>query len=167
MASSVKKVGVDTIEQIIHIANISWKETYKNILPEQQLQYMLQLFYSREALQKQIEEYKHQFIVLVDDETIAGFASYSVKAIDDSTTYKLHKIYIDPEQQRKGIGKKLLDFIITDVTSKGAEYLELNVNRSNKAIHFYQKLGFIIISEADIDIGNNYFMNDYVMRKAL
>ena len=41
--------------------------------------------------------------------------------------------------------------------------LELNVNRHNKAINFYKKLGFIITMEEDIDIGNGYYMNDYVM----
>jgi hypothetical protein len=39
----------------------------------------------------------------------------------------------------------------------------LNVNRYNKARFFYEKFGFKIIDEVDISIGNNYFMNDYVM----
>jgi hypothetical protein len=41
------------------------------------------------------------------------------------------------------------------------------MNRNNKARQFYEKNGFIIIKEEDIDIGNNYFMNDYVMEKRL
>ena len=43
----------------------------------------------------------------------------------------------------------------------------LNVNRRNKAKQFYEHLGFTIISEEDIDIGQGYFMNDYVMEKKL
>jgi ribosomal protein S18 acetylase RimI-like enzyme len=39
----------------------------------------------------------------------------------------------------------------------------LNVNRNNKALGFYQKFGFVILREEDIDIGNGYFMNDYIM----
>jgi ribosomal protein S18 acetylase RimI-like enzyme len=39
----------------------------------------------------------------------------------------------------------------------------LNVNRYNPAKDFYEKLGFKIILEEDIPIGQ-YWMNDYVMR---
>jgi ribosomal protein S18 acetylase RimI-like enzyme len=43
----------------------------------------------------------------------------------------------------------------------------VNVNRHNKALHFYEKYGFKIIREEDIDIGEGYFMNDYVMELKL
>jgi len=41
------------------------------------------------------------------------------------------------------------------------------VNRQNNAKNFYEKLGFVVIKEEDIDIGNGYFMNDYVMEMML
>ena len=31
------------------------------------------------------------------------------------------------------------------------------------AVGFYEKLGFTVIKEEDIDIGNGFFMNDYFM----
>jgi GNAT superfamily N-acetyltransferase len=75
----------------------------------------------------------------------------------------LHKIYVLPQEQGKNLGKDLLEFVIQKVQKAGAQELQLNVNRYNKAVHFYQKQGFTIISKEDIDIGNGYFMNDYVM----
>jgi hypothetical protein len=45
--------------------------------------------------------------------------------------------------------------------------LELNVNRHNPATVFYQKMGFEIVYSEDIDIGQGFWMNDYVMRKTL
>jgi ribosomal protein S18 acetylase RimI-like enzyme len=50
---------------------------------------------------------------------------------------------------------------------KNAKALQLQVNRFNKAKEFYEKLGFTVIKTADFDIGNGYFMNDYVMEKKL
>jgi ribosomal protein S18 acetylase RimI-like enzyme len=42
--------------------------------------------------------------------------------------------------------------------------IRLTVNRQNfKSINFYFKLGFKIEKVADFDIGNGYFMNDFVM----
>jgi hypothetical protein len=43
----------------------------------------------------------------------------------------------------------------------------LQVARKNKAKYFYEKLGFTVIATADFDIGNGYFMNDYIMELAL
>jgi ribosomal protein S18 acetylase RimI-like enzyme len=53
---------------------------------------------------------------------------------------------------------------MNEISLKGLTYLELNVNRQNTAIGFYKKLGFKIIAEEDIPIGNGFFMNDYVMQ---
>jgi ribosomal protein S18 acetylase RimI-like enzyme len=49
----------------------------------------------------------------------------------------------------------------------GAESLELQVNVNNKAKGFYERLGFVEREKIDLDIGNGYFMNDYVMEKKL
>lgn len=43
----------------------------------------------------------------------------------------------------------------------------ITVNRNNDAKRFYERRGFEIIKEADFDIGNGYFMNDYVLEKKL
>jgi ribosomal protein S18 acetylase RimI-like enzyme len=51
--------------------------------------------------------------------------------------------------------------------TQGATTLQLNVNRNNPAKIFYEKLGFAVLNEEDIDIGNGYFMNDYVMQKMI
>jgi Acetyltransferases len=77
--------------------------------------------------------------------------------------YKLHKIYVLPYNQGKGTGKFVITEIIRAISRKGGKGLQLNVNRNNKAKDFYEKMGFVVIREEDIDIGNGYFMNDYVM----
>lgn len=165
----IKKVGEAAIPAIQELAEVTWPVAYGAILPEAQLQYMLQLFYSNNALREQMHK-GHQFILATENEEAIAFASYSPKINEQdqpTATWRLHKIYIHPSQQGKGIGKLLIDFIREDILPAGATALELNVNRSNKAIGFYQKLGFVIKYEEDIPIGNGYFMNDYVMELPL
>lgn len=41
--------------------------------------------------------------------------------------------------------------------------IELNVNRNNPAIGFYNRLGFRILRQGDFDIGHGFYMNDYIM----
>ena len=130
------------------------------------MQYMLNLFYSENSLQEQMQK-GHRFIIAFDDDIPVGFAAYSPKNSAEPTVYRLHKLYINPHQQGKGIGKILLNFIINDIKQGAATCIELNVNRHNKALGFYQQSGFVIVREEDIDIGNGYFMNDYIMCKQL
>jgi ribosomal protein S18 acetylase RimI-like enzyme len=166
MMIPVRKVGTESIPSIQQLAQISWKHAYATIISPEQMDYMLDLFYSTTALQKQMEG-SHQFIVALENENVVGFASYSEKYAEGSPVYRLHKIYIHPALQGKGIGKTLIGFIIKDLKNLAATDLELNVNRHNKAVHFYKKLGFTITREEDIDIGSGFFMNDYVMNLAL
>ena len=95
---------------------------------------------------------------------LAGFASFGKF---ENTTWKLYKLYILPSAQGNNAGKNLLDFVIRKVISTGALHLILTVNRNNKALFFYKKNGFTISDEADTDIGNGYFMNDYIMSLSL
>ncbi len=149
------------------MAHDTWAEAYADILSPEQMAYMLDLFYQPTALTRQMTEQGHQFVIAYDGEEPIGFASYSPKSKEQPQTYRLHKIYIMPGQQCKGVGKVLLQYIINDIQPRGASILELNVNRHNKARFFYEKMGFSVSGEEDIDIGNGYFMNDYIMSKAI
>ena len=163
----VNKVGIDAIPIIQQIAYSSWAVAYKDILSQSQIDYMLEEFYCNSSLQKQIEEQAHQFILLSDDEKTIGFASYSLKK-ELEKSYQLNKIYINPASQGKGSGKLLIAYIINEIKLLDAKSLQLNVNRHNeKAIAFYKKLGFKVVAEQNNSIGNNYFMDDYVMSLSL
>jgi len=61
----------------------------------------------------------------------------------------------------------LIDEIETMARINHSEKVSLNVNRFNKALSFYQKSGYTIVGEENIDIGNGYFMEDYKMEKIL
>jgi ribosomal protein S18 acetylase RimI-like enzyme len=72
-----------------------------------------------------------------------------------------------PSQQGRGTGRFIIEQLIKAMRAKGATHLQLNVNRNNAAKNFYEKLGFEVIRQEDIDIGNGYWMNDYVMQKTI
>lgn len=159
----IKKAGINDVALIRRLAHAIWPDAYGEILSPEQLAYMLQLIYSTQSLTKQIEDLHHQFIIVYDNNEAVGFASYSPKTLHDTSIYRLHKLYVLPNQQGKGTGKFLLNYIIDEIRPMAATIIELNVNRYNKALHFYTKIGFAISKEEDIDIGGGYFMNDYVM----
>ena len=160
----IKKVGIEAIPLIQSIAKSTWAVAYKEIISTQQLDFMLDLMYSTASLQNQLQQKDHQFVVAYHENIPAAFAAYDIKGPITESIFKLHKIYVLPDQQGKGIGKSLLQFVLEDISAMGAKYLQLNVNRQNKAIGFYKKLGFTIVAEVDVPIGNGFFMNDYIMQ---
>jgi ribosomal protein S18 acetylase RimI-like enzyme len=160
-ALSIRFAELEDLNTIGFLAQQIWPATYKDILQEEQLLYMMELFYSPASLKKQLTEEKHSVIIIENAEEAVGFASYS--PLSEAGIFKLHKLYVLPNQQGKGLGKTILDFITSDIRTKSATALRLNVNRYNKARNFYERLGFKIIAEEDINIGNNYYMNDYIM----
>ena len=160
----IKKVDTESIPIIQSLANMTWAVAYKEIISKEQKEFMLDRMYSTASLQSQIQQKEHQFVVAYLENIPIAFAAYAIKEPITESIFKLHKIYVLPDQQGKGIGKSLLQFILHDICAKGAKHLELNVNRQNKAIEFYIKLGFAIVAEVDVPIGNGFFMNDYVMQ---
>jgi len=163
---AIKSAGLNELEIIHQLAHDTWPSAYSDILGEAQLLYMLDKIYSLASLQKQLSVLKHEFIIILKNESPVGFASFSPHE-NNERIYHLNKIYVLPRQQGKNIGRQMLDHIITQIKTSGVTSLQLNVNRNNKAIDFYKKQGFEIIREEDIDIGEGYFMNDYVMEKKI
>lgn len=156
----IRQAGEDDINTVGFLAQEVWPPTYKEILSADQLVYMMDLFYSPASLRDQMQ--KHTFLLAEIDEDPVGFASFS--PLDEEGIYKLHKLYVKTGTQGRGLGRALINYIVEEIKKTDAKALDLNVNRSNKAKSFYEKLGFEVIREEDIDIGNGYWMIDFVMR---
>jgi ribosomal protein S18 acetylase RimI-like enzyme len=159
----IRKATSKDIPLIRELTFKVWPQTYAAIISREQIEYMLEMMYSEASLLKQMNE-GCQFIIAYDINEPVGFASSQET---EPSLFKLHKIYVLASQQGKGTGKFIIEYLLNDIRQKGGSALQLQVNRHNKARNFYEKLGFVTIQEADFDIGNGYFMNDYVMEKKL
>ncbi|MGH2666825.1 GNAT family N-acetyltransferase [Flavobacterium sp.] len=162
-------ITVATKEQLGIVQRLAyeiWPDTYGKILSKIQLDFMLDKFYNIASLEEQMLEKNQVFMLIEDDGKYLGFCAYELN-INNSTKTKLHKIYVLPETQGKGVGKLLLEEVENAGRKAGNTHLFLNVNRFNNALEFYKYKGFAIVDEVNIEIGNGYLMEDYVMEKNL
>ena len=159
------EVSKKDVFRIKKIAELTWPDTFKEILSEEQIRYMLNWMYSLEVLVNQIEN-GHQFYILTDNGNDLGFIGTELNYPSIGNA-KIHKIYVLPESQGNGVGLKLIEQVEMVSKTNNIISLTLNVNRFNKAIDFYLKNGFKIIKEENIEIGNGFLMEDYVMEKIL
>lgn len=148
---------------IEHIALYTWPDTFKEILSEEQINYMLAKTYKPEQLKSQVENMGHTFLLAYDNGVYHGFASYEIN-YDGTDATKVHKLYVFPKSQGKGAGKLLLNYILDLAQKNGQKSIILNVNKYNyKAVEFYKHNNFQIIKEENIDIGEGFVNEDFVM----
>ena len=155
----------EDLKLVQSIAHRTWPDTFGNILSPAQIDYMLNLLYNLPQLEKQLED-GHILLLAFEDGVELGFTGIQLNLKPGQT--KIHKIYILPTAQGKGIGKKLIQAIKKIALENEQKSMLLNVNKYNTgAIEFYEYLGFVNIKEEVIDIGNGYVMDDYVFELKL
>ena len=162
-------ITVATKEQLPVVRDLAysiWPSTYGEILSKVQLDFMLDKFYNIASLEEQMLVKNQVFMLIQEEGHYLGFCAYELN-IDQSNKTKLHKIYVLPQTQGKGVGKMLLHEVEKIALENQNKAVFLNVNRYNKAFEFYKKQGYAITEEIDIEIGHGYLMEDYIMEKNL
>lgn len=159
---SVRKANITDAGLINKLAAQVFPETYKEILTPEQLEYMFNWMYSPENIRKQMEDDGHIYFIVYKDQEPCGY--YSIQQ-EQKDLFHLQKIYVLPGFQGSGIGKYLIEQAIQSIKQlhPGPCMMELNVNRHNKAVQFYKKMGLKVLREGDFHIGNGFYMNDYIM----
>lgn len=147
------------------IAERTWPSTYGHIISQEQISFMLDWMYSDDSLAEQMVK-GHAFYIAgiqKEDGTVEEVGFCSVSAEEDKA-HKLNKLYVLPAAQGTGSGKVLLNKAIEVAKTEGSSSLFLQVNKHNNAYTFYLKNGFVKEQEFKFDIGNGFYMDDYVMR---
>jgi diamine N-acetyltransferase len=158
----IVRATTQDISAIQTVAEATWPHTFREILTPEQIRYMLNWMYSYDALHKSISDPQQSFWLFLHEGQPIGFAGIEHHYHGEAAT-KLHKIYVLPDAQGMKVGRKLLEHVKAEARKAGSTQLFLNVNRFNKAAGFYEHAGFRIAGEEDIDIGNGYLMEDYIM----
>ena len=158
---SIRRASEDDCALIRRLAGEVFPATYREILTPAQLDYMMEWMYSAESLLGQFRAGHAWFIASSGDEP-CGYLSVEQQGDD---LFHLQKIYVLPRFQGLGAGEFLFRHAVEYIRSvhPGPCMMELNVNRRNPALHFYERMGMRRLREGDFPIGDGYYMNDYIM----
>ena len=159
---TIRKATTNDIALIHQMAWIVFPHTYHIILTSEQIDYMMEWMYSEKSLQKQMEEDGHIYYLAFKEDEPAGYLSIQPEG---EHVFHLQKIYVLPSFQGCKLGKLLFKQAIKAIKELHPApcQMRLNVNRENKAVTFYQKMGMTKVDEGDFPIGNGFYMNDYIM----
>ncbi|MDR3262326.1 MAG: GNAT family N-acetyltransferase [Tannerella sp.] len=158
----IRKATGQDAGRIHFLASQVFQATYREILSPEQLDYMFEWMYAPDQIRKQMDDGQAYMILSKDGEDV-GYAAVEKQ---EENLFHLQKIYILPVFQGCHAGRFLFDEVVKYIREvhPGPCVLELNVNRYNKAVHFYKRMGMSIDRQGDFPIGNGYYMNDYIMK---
>ena len=156
----------EELHLVREVADVVWPVTFQEILSPAQITYMMQMMYAPEVMEREFDE-GIRFHGIFDEGKAIGYFTWG-PCDSAPNTAKLHKCYLLPAYQGKGIGSRMLHLAMEAAKAAGFMRLRLNVNRNNaKAIKAYLRNGFQTIQSVDNPIGNGFFMNDYVMEATI
>src|SRR5436190_11929008 len=100
--------GPEHLPAIAALAEVIWRAHYPGIISPAQIDYMLARMYDLEVLRRELAgDISYDRLLL--QERLAGFAAYG--PMSGGQELKLHKLYVHPAQQRRGLGSLLLRHI--------------------------------------------------------
>ncbi len=138
------------------------REHFDPIIGKAQNDYMLQKFQTVGLIRNQLI-HGYQYYFVSEDGRTVGFLAFYPK---EDVMY-LSKLYLYKTERGKGYSRQMVDFVAGKARNAGLPAIELNVNRDNSAVRAYEKLGFQMIRTEKNDIGEGFFMDDFVFRLEL
>ena len=162
MMYTIRKATLADCGLIHELARQVFPLTYRDIVAPEQIEYMMDWMYSLPNLHKQMEEEGHVYLLAYAGAEAVGYVSVQRQGED---LFHLHKIYVLPAYQGRHCGSFLFREAVRYIKSVHPApcLMELNVNRHNKALRFYEHMGMKKLREGDFPIGNGFYMNDYIM----
>lgn len=153
------------IEMTANLARKIWNQHYVPIIGQAQVDYMVEKFQSPITISEQIKK-GHEYFLSYHQELPCGYLALVTN--QEENKIMISKIYVDAEFRGLNLGTELLDFAVQKANDNDCKLLWLTVNKNNyNTILWYEKRGFKIKEKVEMDIGNGFVMDDYVMEKIL
>lgn len=162
-----KVEGQGQIDTLCAIARKVWHLTYDHLLPEGQVEYMLEKFQSDKAVKEQMREQNYRYYLVYADREAAGFVGFSPRYEGREEMF-LSKVYLLPEYRGQGAVKAAFSLVEEAAREEGLPAIRLTVNKGNThAADVYRHYGFQVVDMVRSDIGHGYVMDDFIMEKKL
>lgn len=140
----IRAITLNDLATVQQIAKISWNSTYKGIIPDNIQELFLEKAYSNTMLAKRME--KTIFLLAEFEGKPIGFANFTY--VDEDGDAELTAIYVLPEYQQIGYGKKLLHAGLNEMPT-GRQLFVYVESKNDGARAFYERFGFECLEEFD------------------
>lgn len=152
----LRKAGNMDISRIAEILIFTKRTTYRPIFKNDNVSF------NEMQVLKEIEKLSQPSaldnIYVYDD----GIVKATVKIEDIGEKTKISEFFVDPFFQREGIGTKILNTVI----EKSKEVFLYVLDKNERAIRFYVKMGFKYTGEKEEFLNSGFYMLKYFFVKS-
>ena len=152
----IRKANPNDSEIITRIHTNSWKTTYNEFFPEEVFENQEKNFEQRNDKIKEaiINANEYHYIVYEEDNSIIAFACYgNGRGINYENIGEVYSIYIEQENQRKGIGSKLIKECFNILKKEGYKKAIVRCLEGNPSENFYKSLGGKVVDKENGTVG--------------
>lgn len=137
----IRRATEDDAFNISKCQALGWKTAYKNILPDDFLNTILEDRWVEPIKSILKTDDKDIYVVEVDNK-IVGTTTFG-NSRDGENVGEIYAIYVHPDYQRLGIGKLLMQIAITRLSKNYNKIFLKTLEQNYNARAFYEKLNFV------------------------
>lgn len=144
----VRRAQPGDVDAVIEVARAAWEATYEHILPRWFRERAIAEWYARDGLLRAVQQPGGAFFVAENDGgRLVGFAQASHRG--QSEDVELWRIYVLPEHQRQGLGRRLLQACVEALGSvRPVRRVYVQVETENEpAVRAYTAWGFRLVRQ--------------------
>lgn len=143
----IRKVKYNDIEQIVDINIKDWKKVYKGIIDDEILDNL--------DRNKKIEKWRKHYnignvIVAEQNGQVIGYCRYDDNAVYENTNIdsEIIAIYVDCDNLGNGVGRKLVEYVMTDLKNKRKNKMIIwCLEKNENARKFYEKMSGKLVNK--------------------
>jgi diamine N-acetyltransferase len=144
----IRKAAVNDINDLLLLARRTFYESFAEVNTPEDMQDYLNKSFSEEKLSNELANPDSEFYLAFYEESLVGYLKINFRSaqteLKDVSAMEVERIYVKKESQGKEIGKVLFDRAVQRAREENYSYIWLGVwERNEKAIHFYQRQGFV------------------------
>lgn len=158
----IRAAITEDVEAISAIGHVSFRKAYEDWSEPDDLVAHLESFFSEAAIRGEMQLPGRTYLLALHDGAAAGFVKIRESARPDeipaSRAMELQQVYVLPDQQRFGIGGRLIEAAARDAQEKAADGIWLSVwEDAPWAVNCYRKYGFEVVGTTQFQLGSSLY----------
>lgn len=147
----ISKARLEQIDEVAEIVGKTISEVYSKYYSDEVVNFFLQI-HNHDSICKDIAD-NNTYVISCED-TILGTGTIHQNTIS--------RVYIHPDNQYKGIGTMLMDYLEKEIIEK---YSYVDIDASLPAAKFYINRGYEILTQSEHSVANRKVLSYSIMRK--
>jgi len=171
MNINIQPCSIVDLEKLQSIGYETFDETFRKMNSQETMDKYLQESFNKKKLLMELNNKDCKFYFLYLENKIVGYLKINDTSaqsdINDANSIELERIYVKKAYKGKGLGKKLIHFVLHLAKKMKKNYIWLGVWEKNiNAISFYTKMGFYETGRHSFRMGDE-LQNDLILKKPI